>query len=119
MLLIVIVLLTASYLIGAIPFGLLICRWLKGIDVREHGSGNIGATKVARVLGGKGFALVFALDFLKGAVPTLAAILLCTYWLHPEAHGFRRYDMPTMAGLAAIIGHMWPIYLHFKGGKGV
>src|SRR6266568_1536978 len=64
-----------SYLIGAIPFGYLVARW-RGIDIFKAGSGNIGATNVGRVLGKRFGLLVFALDFLKGALPTLAAILL-------------------------------------------
>lgn len=116
---VVLAILVGAYLLGAIPFGLLVCRWLKGVDIRQHGSGNIGATNVARLLGIKGFVLVFALDFLKGAVPTLAALLVSVSVLDVRSAGLRLYDVPTLAGLAAIVGHMWPIYLQFKGGKGV
>ena len=65
----------ATYLVGAIPFGLLITKWVKGIDLRKTGSGNIGATNAARALGTKWFFPVFALDFLKGFAPV--------FWLAP------------------------------------
>ena len=58
-----------TYLVGAIPFGFLAAKWLKGVDLREKGSGNIGATNAARVLGGKWFFVIFALDFMKGFAP--------------------------------------------------
>ncbi|MFA6549040.1 MAG: glycerol-3-phosphate 1-O-acyltransferase PlsY [Candidatus Margulisiibacteriota bacterium] len=96
-----------SYLIGSIPFGLLIGK-LKGIDIRQHGSGNIGATNVFRTLGPRLGTLVFILDLLKGAVPVWIALSLTPqHW-------------PVIAaGAAAIIGHSFPIFLKFKGGKGV
>lgn len=106
-----------AYLIGAIPFGFLIAR-AKGIDIREHGSGNIGATNVRRVLGKPAGNLCFALDFLKGLVPTLVAGWILGFVNRP--------DLPAGAalvwlaiGFATIAGHMFPIYLGFKGGKGV
>lgn len=96
-----------SYLIGSIPFGLLIGK-MKGIDIRQHGSGNIGATNVFRTLGPWLGTLVFVLDFLKGAIPVWIALSLTPmHW-------------PVIAaGAAAIIGHSFPIFLKFKGGKGV
>ncbi len=107
-----IILIAVSYLLGAIPFGYLIAR-AKGVDIRSVGSGNIGATNVARALG-KGFGiLVFVLDVLKGFLPTLAA----RAWLHGEAEGVPLAVVLT--GLAAIAGHNWPVTLRFKGGKGV
>ncbi|HLG30189.1 MAG TPA: glycerol-3-phosphate 1-O-acyltransferase PlsY [Candidatus Brocadiales bacterium] len=96
-----------SYLIGSIPFGYIIAR-LKGIDVRQHGSGNIGATNVGRVLG-KGYGVaVYILDLAKGFVPVYFASKLFD---HP-------FPM-VICGLAAILGHVFPIYLRFKGGKAV
>jgi glycerol-3-phosphate acyltransferase PlsY len=100
-----------SYLVGAIPFGYLIARGMRGIDIREHGSGNIGATNVGRVLGWPFFVLVFVLDFAKGAGPVLAGWSLMT-----TAEGI---PPPVWTGLGAILGHMWPVYLGFRGGKGV
>ena len=97
-----------AYLIGAIPFGLLIGK-IYGIDIRKVGSGNIGATNVTRAVGKTAGKVCFFLDFLKGALPVLAAQLIYpgVYWL------------PLVCGAAAIIGHIFPVYLKFRGGKGV
>lgn len=100
--------LVATYLIGAIPFGLLVTRLFAGTDVRAAGSGNIGATNVVRVAGKKLGAVTLLLDALKGLLPVLGA----------RALGI---DGPWLGGvaLAAVVGHCFPIYLRFKGGKGV
>jgi acyl-phosphate glycerol 3-phosphate acyltransferase len=98
----------AAYLIGAIPFGYLVARF-KGVDIFHAGSGNIGATNVGRVLGRRLGLLVFLLDFLKGAVPV--AVVRQVLPDHPWA--------AVAAGLAAFVGHMFPVYLRFRGGKGV
>ncbi len=104
----------AAYFVGAIPFGLLVGK-AKGIDPRTQGSGNIGATNVGRLLGGKFFALVFTLDLLKGLLPMLAgAYLVRSYDLQSKP-----YLLWMLVGAAAIAGHLFPIYLKFKGGKGV
>jgi acyl phosphate:glycerol-3-phosphate acyltransferase len=103
-----------AYLIGAIPFGYLIARW-HGVDLFKHGSGNIGATNVGRVLGWQSGILVFLLDFAKGAGPVLLAQWLAKV-LDSNAAG---QGLPVAAGLAAFAGHIFPIYLHFRGGKGV
>src|SRR5438132_775313 len=103
-----------SYLVGAIPFGYLIARW-HGVDLFKHGSGNIGATNVGRVLGWQAGILVFFLDFAKGAGPVLLARWLGKV-LDPNAAS---ESLPVAAGLAAFAGHIFPIYLHFRGGKGV
>ena len=97
-----------SYVLGSLPFGLLIARWWAGIDVREHGSGNIGATNIYRVVGKPAGALVFILDVLKGYLPpvTAAALQLNEWWV-------------VSAGFAAILGHNFSPFLGFKGGKGV
>ncbi len=115
-------LIIGGYLCGAIPFGLLIGR-LKGVDVRTRGSCNIGATNVGRVLGRPYGVLVFLLDGLKGFVPvTLARFLLLssaqTVGSSGEA-GFLPYLMLVLVAVACVIGHMFPVYLKFKGGKGV
>lgn len=97
-----------AYLIGGIPFGLLIGKWIKGVDIREHGSRNLGATNAVRVLG-KGLGLVaFICDFLKGAGPVWIA----------QSQGFGLNEM-VYVGLLSILGHVFPVYLKFKGGKGV
>ena len=103
-----------AYLMGSVPFGL----WVglaRGVDPRKAGSGNIGATNVGRLLGGRYFALVFSLDLLKGLLPMLAAAYLLTN--HPRAQ--QTYFAWLMVGFAAILGHMFSIFLRFKGGKGV
>ena len=99
--------LTAAFLLGSIPFGFLIAR-LKKIDIRQFGSGNVGATNVARILGPKYGILVFLLDLLKGACATYLAMHLGLppFWI-------------IMTGLAAILGHSFSPFLRFKGGRGV
>ena len=107
-----------GYLIGAIPFGLLIGR-MRGVDVRKHGSGNIGATNVGRVLGARYGLAAFALDMLKGLVPVAVA----GKWLHDQTSGMAGDTSQLWlwlgVGAACILGHMFPVYLRFKGGKGV
>jgi glycerol-3-phosphate acyltransferase PlsY len=96
----------AAYLAGSIPFGLLIAR-AGGVDIRAAGSGNIGATNVARVLGKPLGVLVLVLDAAKGFGPTFAALRLA---------GPR---VAAIAGILAIVGHVFPVWLRFRGGKGV
>ena len=97
-----------SYLIGAIPCGYLIGRWGKNIDLRRHGSGNIGTTNAFRILGPRWGMAVLLGDVIKGAVAVWLAIWLVGGEL-----------FPILAGLVAIIGHNWPVYLGFRGGRGV
>jgi len=110
-----------GYMAGSIPFGYLVGK-AKGIDIREHGSGNIGATNMGRVLGRRFFFLVFALDFLKGCVPVLLGWLFLTIVTEYDFAGIARADVGDVmlaAGIGALVGHMYPIYLGFKGGKAV
>lgn len=103
-----------SYLLGAVPFALLLGR-LNGIDVRKIGSGNVGAMNLGRVLGKKWFFAVFGLDMIKGLIPSLAA-----GWLIPsDADPVTRDLCRLGVGLLAVVGHNYPIYIGFKGGKGV
>lgn len=104
------VMLAASYFAGAIPTGYLIVKALKGTDIRETGSGNIGATNVKRVLGMKWFIVVLALDALKGFIPVTVSFAL---------FGEKLPFVPVAAGIAAILGHVYTVFLDFKGGKGV
>lgn len=104
----------AAYLIGAIPFGLLI-GLARGVDIRQQGSKNIGATNTGRVLGKKWGYLCLALDLLKGLVPVVAA----SQWLVPQASTAGAMTVWLAVGLAAILGHVFPVYLGFRGGKGV
>src|SRR5579885_2500355 len=106
--------LMAAYLIGAIPFGYVIGRHIGGVDIRTVGSGNLGATNVGRVLGRRYFWIVLALDLLKGLLPTLG-LPRQVAWFAGRVPG----DLPELVGLAAILGHTFPIYLKFRGGKGV
>lgn len=105
--------LVIAYLIGSIPFSLLIARWVGGIDLRQHGSGNVGATNVARTLGLKWGVVALLLDALKGLLPTWGLPWLLF------ADGDAQSHAQVGAGLTAIIGHMFPCWLGFRGGKGV
>ncbi len=101
-----------GYLLGSIPFGLLLTRAAGLGDVRAIGSGNIGATNVLRT-GNKGLAIAtLVLDALKGAV----AVLLAKFGVFGSLPG---PDLPFLAGFAALLGHVFPVWLGFKGGKGV
>jgi len=97
-----------AYILGSISFGLIIARQQKGIDIRDYGSGNIGATNVFRVIGKKAGILTLLGDSLKGTVAVILARVLSG-----TAMG------AGMAGLAVIVGHMFPLFAGFRGGKGV
>jgi glycerol-3-phosphate acyltransferase PlsY len=103
-------LLAAAYLLGAVPASYLAGKWTRGIDLRLHGSGNLGATNTFRVLGAKVAAPVMVFDVLKGFVP---------------AYAFHRWDASADwrwalgYGAAAIVGHVFSVYMRFRGGKGV
>ncbi|MDT8304213.1 MAG: glycerol-3-phosphate acyltransferase, partial [Sedimentisphaerales bacterium] len=101
-----------AYLLGSIPFGLLIAK-AHGKDLRSIGSGNIGATNVSRALGRKWAYVCFALDVLKGMVPMLAIMFIA------EPAGVVMLLLWLLVGCSAVLGHIFPIYLKFKGGKGV
>ena len=107
----------AGFVCGSVPFGLLIAR-RHGIDIRAHGSGNIGATNVWRVLGPRAGALCFALDVLKGLIPTLSAgwaAGLLGDWRPDQALLW----LWQLAMIAPVLGHMFSPFVGFKGGKGV
>lgn len=105
----------ASYLLGSIPFGYLAGR-MAGIDIRNCGSGNVGATNVIRTLGKVYGYSVFALDFLKGFGAVKMSILIATRvqseWGPPEMFGI-------VAAIASVLGHSFPVWLRFHGGKGL
>lgn len=112
-----------SYLLGSIPFGYLLVRIFRGKDIRESGSGNIGATNVARS-GAKGLGiLTLFLDALKGFVAVGHARHGGEHLLQDDAFGLQHPDivanLMAIAALAAVVGHMFPVWLKFKGGKGV
>jgi acyl-phosphate glycerol 3-phosphate acyltransferase len=103
-----------SYLLGSVPFGYLLAR-ARGVDILHQGSGNIGATNVGRVLGRRFGLLVFFLDFAKGAVP----VILAEWVSNGIATDLPRHTLEVAAGLAAFLGHLFPVFLGFRGGKGV
>lgn len=112
-----VLLVSAAYLIGSVPFGYLLARFVRGLDIRTVGSGNIGATNVGRVMGRPWGILVFALDVLKGFLPIMAVETI----FRP---GLVQLDLQpgllaAAVGLATVIGHNWPVFLRFRGGKGV
>lgn len=109
-----IMLAAGAYLLGSIPFGLLIGR-ARGIDIRKLGSGNIGATNAGRVLGRKWGMLCLALDILKGLVPTVIA----GWWIVRRPLTASELLGWGVVGLAAVVGHNFSIFLGFRGGKGV
>src|SRR5919197_6134389 len=98
-----------GYLSGSVPFGVLLTRWTRGVDVRTQGSGNIGATNVARVAGKRLGVAVLVLDALKGALPVVVAMAIFSQ--APKTN--------AAVGLAAFLGHVFPVWLKLKGGKGV
>jgi len=103
---------TAAYLLGSIPFGLLIAK-AHGKDLRSIGSGNIGATNVSRALGRRWAYFCFVLDVLKGLIPMLTTMFI----VKPDS--VLALWLWLAVGCAAIVGHIFPIYVKFKGGKGV
>lgn len=98
-----------SYLIGSLIFSFLVGKLIKGIDIRKHGSGNAGATNTLRVLGKGPAILVLVLDVSKGVL-----VVFLGRWFAPE-----ELWVHVLCGLAVIIGHNWPIYFGFRGGKGI
>jgi glycerol-3-phosphate acyltransferase PlsY len=108
MLILYLLLIIASYFIGAIPTGVVLARAFSGKDIRQEGSGNIGATNVTRVLGKKLGALTLVGDLLKGFLPVCVGSYLVS-----------SLNVVCLMGCAAFLGHLFPVYLKFKGGKGV
>jgi glycerol-3-phosphate acyltransferase PlsY len=103
-----IALVATGYLLGAVPFGVLVAKAAGGADLRSQGSGNIGATNVNRVLGRRAGAVTLACDVLKGALPV---------WLAEGLSGDPKVAVAVAS--AAVLGHVFPVYLRFRGGKGV
>ncbi|HET6527356.1 MAG TPA: glycerol-3-phosphate acyltransferase, partial [Balneolaceae bacterium] len=112
-----------SYLVGSIPSSIWVGKLVKGVDIREHGSGNAGATNTFRLLGWKPGVMVLAIDFFKG--------FSSSYWISQLAYHigsgpvalFDFWDVDPflriVCGVVAVIGHMFPIYANFEGGKGM
>ena len=114
---ITILLMVLSYILGSVPTALWIGKVFKGIDVREHGSKNTGSTNAARVLGAKLGILTLILDISKGLVPTLIAILLKVDFFE-NLIKIENLDY-VLVGICAILGHVFSIFMNFKGGKAV
>ena len=110
-----VLLIVIAYLIGSIPTAVLLSRVYFGIDIREYGSGNSGATNTFRVLGPKWGSIVMLVDILKGVAATSLYVLL-PYYLTDE---WDRTNFMVGLGLAAVLGHIFPIWADFRGGKGV
>ena len=104
-----------AYLIGSIPTSLILSRSQFNIDIRDYGSGNAGATNTFRVLGSRWGTFVMIMDMLKGLVAVKLALLL-PYYIDNE---FERTNFQIGLGLAAVLGHIFPIWAEFRGGKGV
>ena len=104
-----------AYLIGSIPTSVWVSKYFFGVDIRDYGSGNAGATNTYRVLGGRWGTFVMVVDVLKGLVAT-SLFLLIPYYMHDE---WDRTNLMIGLGLAAVVGHIFPIFADFKGGKGV
>jgi glycerol-3-phosphate acyltransferase PlsY len=100
----------AAYLTGAIPTSFLVARMTRGIDLRQHGSGNLGATNAYRVLGWRAALPIFIVDIAKGWFPTA---------FFPRWDGTAVAEWALLYGGAAIVGHVWSVYVRFRGGKGV
>lgn len=109
-----------GYVLGSMPWAVWIGRWFYGIDVREHGSGNAGATNTIRVLGVGPGLVVFALDVLKGFLSVIAAWLAAKTLI---AHGMMTAEwgipLELLGGVGAFLGHVFPMFAKFRGGKGV
>lgn len=104
-----ILVIVVSYLLGSVSFSVLLAKLMKGIDIRQYGSGNAGATNTLRVLGKGPAIIVLLLDVLKG---------IAVVWLGTWVGGWGTW-VAAACGIAAIAGHNWPIYFHFRGGKGI
>jgi len=110
----------ATYLVGGIPFGYIVGRLVGGIDIRSEGSGNIGATNVARVLGLRWGVAVLVPDALKGLVPVWAVMATMSRWVESVDPGsVMIVHGQVLVGMIAILGHMYPCWLWLRGGKGV
>jgi len=109
-----IIIFAIAYLIGSIPWGFILAKF-NGIDIREHGSGNIGATNVLRTLGKKWGIPCFILDFVKGLAPVIITNSLIQNDAIPETATLAT----VMAALGTVVGHIYTIFLKFKGGKGI
>ena len=109
-----------GYLLGSIPFGVLIGRRMAGVDIRQYGSGRMGMTNVLRTAGKKAAAISACLDVLKGVLAVVfAGLIVGESYLLVGDYALGMLAAQVLAGLVAIVGHIWPVFLKFKGGRGV
>jgi acyl phosphate:glycerol-3-phosphate acyltransferase len=108
------ILLIIAYLIGSIPTAVWVSKWVYGIDIREHGSGNAGATNAFRILGSRAGAGVMAVDMFKGFIAVKLALFSA---LVPQSEPY--VNLQIFLGLSAVLGHIFPIWADFRGGKGI
>ncbi len=110
-----------SYLVGSIPSGIIVSKWIKGIDIRQHGSGNTGGTNVFRTLGWQFGIVVILMDAIKGAlVVIVVARLYLGNFPFPNATPFDDFTLvQIIAGVTAVVGHIWTVFAGFRGGKGI
>jgi acyl phosphate:glycerol-3-phosphate acyltransferase len=111
----IVISLLAAYLIGSFPTSFLMAKFFKKIDIRQHGSGNVGATNVYRVVGKLPGVVVLLIDILKG----VACVTILPLLLRRHVHAVDPETLKILLGTAAIAGHVWTVFLKFKGGKGV
>lgn len=112
-----VVLVILAYLIGSIPTAVWVSKTFFGIDIREYGSGNAGATNTFRILGAKWGTLVMIIDMLKGVIATSLYVLLPSYL--GASNEWDRTNLMLALGLSSVLGHIFPLWANFKGGKGV
>ena len=108
------ILIVAAYLLGSIPSAVWIGKAFYGVDVREHGSGNAGATNTFRTLGSKAGSAVMFMDLIKGFAAVKLSLLSAFPW-----HSVEIVNLQVALGLAAVVGHIFPIFAEFRGGKGI
>jgi glycerol-3-phosphate acyltransferase PlsY len=110
------ILIVLAYLLGSIPSAVWVSKWIYGIDIREHGSGNAGATNTFRILGSKAGASVMVADMMKGFIAVKLSLLSGYPWNPPNE---QMVNLQIILGLAAVLGHIFPIWAEFRGGKGI
>ena len=114
------IILVLAYLIGSIPTAVWVSKWVYGIDIREHGSGNAGATNAFRILGTKAGSAVMLIDMFKGFLAVKLAWICWNYHaIHFIPSGEQFMNLEIFLGLSAVVGHIFPIWADFRGGKGI
>ncbi|WP_345084237.1 glycerol-3-phosphate 1-O-acyltransferase PlsY [Nemorincola caseinilytica] len=108
------ILIVLAYLLGSVPSAVWVSKWIYGIDIREHGSGNAGATNTFRILGPRAGSGVMIADMMKGFIAVKLSILSSYAWTSEPF-----VNLQIFLGLAAVIGHIFPIWADFRGGKGI